>query len=260
MKGDSYTRFGPWQPIHCFLTALTWSHGEKCRRRPSFPSWSWVGWECSLPSTGMTYSYQGCTCNLNLSGTATILGAWTPDDEFLDWDAIQLRLVDRKTPPASVPRVLVIQAWTVQLKFKRMERGDVVQHAGYYVYNHVGVAYVNNMVLEDCIVYKKIELSADSESLKRRLVTESFTGVLLRCHRKRREAGVLLLDRRVDGVYERIGTVEIKSLPVFNGVMTSKNGAIEVMGSGGGRTSTGPMSVEVEDWKLRKSWQTLRIG
>lgn len=75
-----------------------------------------------------------------------------------------------------------------------------------------------------------------------------------------REAGVLLLDRRVNGVYERIGTVEIKSLPVFNGVMTSTNGAISVMGSGGGRTSTGPMSVEVKDWKLRKSWQTLRIG
>lgn len=59
-----------------------------------------------------------------------------------------------------------------------------MQHAGYYVYNHVGVACVNNMVLEDCIAYKKVELSADSESLKRRLVTESFTGVLLRCHRK----------------------------------------------------------------------------
>jgi hypothetical protein len=75
MNGDFYTHFGPWQPMHCFLTALTWSHREKCRRRPSFPSWSWVGWECSLSFDGMKHSYQGCTCDLNLSGTATVLGA-----------------------------------------------------------------------------------------------------------------------------------------------------------------------------------------
>jgi hypothetical protein len=260
MRADQDTIFGTWQPIHCFLTALTWIHREECRRRPNFPSWSWVGWECDLAADGMCYSYQGCSCDLDLSDTARVLGAWTSDGKFLSWDTIQLRLADRDIPPASLPRVIVIQAWTVQLKVKLMLRGHIVQNSGYYVYNHVGVANARNMVLEDCVIYKKIELSDNSDLLRRRLVKESFTGVLLGCHRKTREANVLLLDHRADGVYERIGTVKIKSLPVFNGIIARVTGAVSLLGGGGGRTSTDSSAVEIEDWKLTKSWQTLRIG
>jgi len=168
-----------------------------------------------------------------------------PDDEFVHWDTIQRRLVDRDIPSESLPRVIVVKAWTVQLKVKLMERGDIAQHPGYYVYNHIAITEIENKVRPDCILYKKLELSDGSDELKRRLLTESFTGVLLGCHPKKGGTDAILLDPRADGLYERIGIVRLKFLVVFN------------YGYGGRRRSETQIW---GDWKFKKSWQTLRIG
>lgn len=89
--------------------------------------------------------------------------------------------------------------------------------------NHVGVANVNKHGARELRRVQEGELNGNSDVLKQHLVTDSFTGVLLECCCKTREA-------------------------------------IPIMGSCHSRMSTGPISVELEGCKLRKSWQTLRIG
>ena len=113
------------------------------------------------------------------------------------------------------------------------------------------------MNLDDRTAYAKVELSNTDKNLLSRLEKNEFMGALLGCGEDREEMEILLLDQRKDGVYERIGTVCIKNSPVFHGVLVEAEHNLRDIEK---RIGSLPLDVEVEDWKLEKTWRRLRLG
>ncbi|KAH8655498.1 heterokaryon incompatibility protein-domain-containing protein [Xylariales sp. PMI_506] len=235
-----------WSATHCFLAHLLWDHdGQQHRRRQECPSWSWAGWEGPVV-TGEA-PYQGCYCQTHSDNmasvtrgifgnviatstetisdmkSATVLGAETLDGTtFLSWDDLQRQIFTGGATYATLPRVLHVQAWTMPLRFKYypLHSPAVSMTPGLYAYVQLGTVRLGKMTISDAAIYTRARLNDTEDTpanraLRHRMRTDEFTGLILGCDAAVGKHGgsgpVIILDRRDDGRYERIGMTRFDS-------------------------------------------------
>jgi len=200
-----------WHPTHCILIHLLWQHVSKSRRRKHFPSWSWTGWQGCLQFRATLY--RECKCDKE--SPQMILGAETRDGEFINWEELRLML-SNQGPQNALPQIMVIQAHTVQLKFRYFATHDkAIPEPGLYAYTEVDQMRFEYSLLTNCTVYALVHLNNSESALRRRLEREPFTGVMIGCTNEPEQGDTIIMDQRSDGVLERIGTVRLKQSNIY---------------------------------------------
>jgi hypothetical protein len=93
----------------CFLAGLCWFNLFPANRRPGFPSWSWVGWQCGsvhLPSTDNWETRSGITVSLE-----------STTGELIDWTEFESNLC-RWDDTIITSGVITLRCWTLVVEIE----------------------------------------------------------------------------------------------------------------------------------------------
>lgn len=273
-ESPEYRKFSKWHPSHCILNRLLWEHVSESRRRKEFPSWSWTGWQGRVQSQVITYA----ECKCEEKAPRMILGAETSDGNFISWKELQFML-SNKSPHNALPQIMVMQAHTVQLKFRHFAAPDkAIPEPGFYAYTEVDQLRLEYSLLTDCTVYAVVRLDNTESALRDRLEREEFTGVLIGCTDRTERGDTIIMDQRSDGTLERIGTVRLKAANTYGQLKEiyccgngSKHTAewqpktpfsfpCESYKNIGKRIALQPMKMELECWKIERVRRIVRIA
>jgi len=248
----------PGSLAHGFGNALLWHHKRPARRRPGFPSWSWVGWDGELydePGNRRLYSdpsYDGCSCN----ESGAIFCAETRSKKLLDWANLFRRLT-LKEELEDLSWVLTIQAQTVKLRFVHCPEWPMqlnrAMRPGFYAHAEIGRKETKyHGTLYKCSLFSYLSLSKELDAtLKSRLETEEFIGIILACSTEHSKDRVLVIDSS-GNVGERIGVVDVYWNCAIRGVRQEHDDSEWMTFS--------HLCQTLDDWKLFETRRTVRLG
>ncbi|KAH7343106.1 hypothetical protein BKA66DRAFT_448269 [Pyrenochaeta sp. MPI-SDFR-AT-0127] len=202
----------------------------------------------------------------------TVVGAEGPDTNLISWEELYTSLSSRNDQRL-LPRTIIVEAWTVQLKFRHFHSPNhMIEKPGYYAYADIDEVNFRFMKLVECTAYAKLHLNSYEQELKKRLEKERFTGLWIECASAPIMGSVIVLNQRSDGIFERIGTTNLTSGTIFDAVLEQ---AYCCSNSGDshelepftcpnikhlGRRVYREHSTTFEQWKLKKEWMQIRLS
>ena len=208
--------------IECgFANALLWHHQNPSRRRPGFPSWSWIGWDGAISISMVSLSlyiapaYDGCSCHTHPTFHAE--KSTKRNKSLLDWAAL-VRMLRLKKDPEHLSPIINFQAWTIKLCFKHYPQGyqakgswlDEWAKPGYYAFADIGRkgSFIRGQptAFDNTSICGYVSLSRQPDTaFHSRLITEKWIGVVLGCYWSQ----VLVISSHGE-IAERVGIVECK--------------------------------------------------
>lgn len=184
-----------------FASTLLWEVGKStrsCRRRPSFPSWCWTGWD--TPVTFFTPS------KYPLDALFCIVGVEMLDGQNVNWERALSIIKANNSNLFSSFLHLDCAIYETTFQFCGSDFYDSKCHE--MERRHIASARDMNYGGRD-INYGRLRLTGDpeAEGLKDRLCKESWTCILLRRYGRRHtfSANEFLVVERVGNTYYRIG-------------------------------------------------------
>jgi hypothetical protein len=101
------------------LYALSWAHAAPSRRRTGFPTWTWAGWFGGIHFVDSLKTFEpdpAIRVSVQTKQTAT----------FQDFD----EFMSQSIASSLVSPCLIIDSWTIRLKFEHLEAGDFAPGSG----------------------------------------------------------------------------------------------------------------------------------
>jgi hypothetical protein len=246
-----------------------------------FPSWSWAGWEGKLPDNFLRHAYGGCNCPCDNSSVN--IGAVSEAGQHISWTDVVLLLHTRSENAANQPQVLQLAANTVELQLSHFIESTRFLTPGYYVTHHTGRVCVDGAILKDCTIYAPVRLNDPREHGLRCVGAHKFLCAIIGCSEAKTETDMLMLNQLEEEVFERIGTVSLRSGFTFVGELLGLEGGVTRVntwgvkparnasgyttygstcsrGDIGQRVAVVSRKASIDQWDLKKLWRTLSIA
>jgi hypothetical protein len=196
-----------------FLSGLCWQSESPGRRRPGFPSWSWLGWTGKVSSDSREY-----IVGANIAYPFDIAVYVSSEGAFVPWQTMWMSTYNPHTIRRDPSHRIFIAAWTIEVRlvhtsFISLESKNVAP--GFYAYPDGAIPSTS---------YRLASMSQEAETdaeLADGRPQGVYLGILLVRGDQGAEEMFVLIVRKAGDCYERIGSVQFPTMDLLTQISWS---------------------------------------
>lgn len=197
----------PYTLTQGFLSGLCWQSMRPGRRRPGFPSWSWVGWTGTVSSHSREY-----IVGVKMASQSEIKVSIFYNGRLMSWEEEWNNTFNQDILQKDLPHHLYIEAWTIEVRLVHSSFFSVAEGDGEADSEEGHQFYAYTSGIAPTKSHGAVNLSRDPTDMAGghylNLTQETYVGILLgRGDRLCVEMFVLIV-RKHGNSYERIGSLQ----------------------------------------------------